>query len=517
MNDLVGKILVNRYRVDAFLGRGGMAEVYKVWDNQRMVYLAMKVLHQDMAEDKIFLRRFRREAQTLAKLEHPHIIRFHGLEQDGYSAFMLMEYVDGLSLRTMIFDAGTSLPLAHVKEIMHAVCGALYYAHNKGMVHCDIKPANIMLDRHGGVRLADFGIARMTDGATATMVGAGTPAYMAPEQIHGKNPVPQTDVYALGVVLFEMLTGGERPFTGEQAQSTGSTGEKVRWEHLNLRPPSPRKWNSSIASSLEAVVMKCLAKDPAQRFINTLELFNELGKAIGHVPTVALKERVAILYPSVARQRQPTPPKRKHQSSTPKTNLNSLFIIGAMIFLVGMLFFFMMQNKPSISPPPVSTPPTLNFATTSAPISPQASNVPPISEATSTQIILSTYTATFLPTNTPAPTITSTPTISDPAEFVRWYFTALWQERNYEYLWENALTQSFRNHDNNFNQYADWGNSMERIDIHSVKILNNDGHYAAVQVNLSFYFTSGHTAKDKTYSYNLLYNEGKQSWMFDYR
>lgn len=262
MSALVGKILLGRYRVDSFLGRGGMAEVYKVWDNQRMVYLAMKVLHQDMAEDKIFLRRFMREAHTLEKLQHPHIVRFHGLEQDNLLAFMLMEYIDGESLRTLIFKSKTPLPLGYIKGIMRPVCGALYYAHNMNMVHCDIKPANIMLDSQGGIRLADFGIARVTDGATATMVGAGTPAYMAPEQIRGDDPIPETDIYALGVALYEMLTGGERPFTGDQAKTTGSTGERVRWEHLNLAPPRPHMWNPKIPIPLGKVVLKALEKKP---------------------------------------------------------------------------------------------------------------------------------------------------------------------------------------------------------------------------------------------------------------
>jgi WD40 repeat protein len=150
-----------------------------------------------------------------------------------------------------------------------------------GRVHCDIKPANIMVKSNGDVLVADFGIARMMENSTTTtMAGAGTPAYMAPEQVLGKNPVPQTDIYALGIVLYEMLTGGERPFTGEQAQTDGSTSEKVRWEQITLQPPSLRKYNPDISPQLEAVVSKCLQKKPEDRYADAFSLLNALSMEV---------------------------------------------------------------------------------------------------------------------------------------------------------------------------------------------------------------------------------------------
>ena len=279
MTDLVGNIIADRYRVEAFIGRGGMAEVYKVWDNHRMTFLAMKLLYEDMALDRVFIRRFKREADTLAKLQHPNIVRFYGLEQHGRQAFMLLDFVSGESLKHKIFDAAGPLPMSTIRSVLGSVCAALAYAHSEGYVHCDLKPSNILFHRSGKPMLADFGIARMTDAATATMVGAGTPAYMAPEQARGLNPTPQTDIYALGVVLFEMLTGGERPFTGEYAQTTGSTSEKVRWEQVNLKPPSPRAYKPEISKELEAVVLKCLAKKPDMRYQTPLDLLNALQQA----------------------------------------------------------------------------------------------------------------------------------------------------------------------------------------------------------------------------------------------
>ena len=281
MASLVGKTLLDRYNVQEFLGRGGMAEVYKVWDSHRMTYLAMKVLLEDLAVDKVFMRRFAREAKTLEKLQHPSIVRFYGLEREGRLAFMLMDYIEGDNLKPLIFDYGGALPNEQVSAIMRAIAGALSYAHRQGMVHCDIKSANIMLNKHGEAMLTDFGIARMTDAATATMVGAGTPAYMAPEQVKGLDPTPQSDLYSLGIVLYEMLTGGERPFTGETATITGSTSEKVRWEQLNAAPTPPSHWNTEISPELEAVVLKCLQKDGKKRYQSTLELINALELASG--------------------------------------------------------------------------------------------------------------------------------------------------------------------------------------------------------------------------------------------
>ena len=423
MSSLVGKILANRYKVDSFLGRGGMAEVYKVWDNQRSVFLAMKVLHQDMAEDRVFLRRFKREAQTLSRLDHPHIVRFHGLEQDGRLAFMLMEYVEGITLRTEIFDTnGKALSLGRIRKVMTDVCGALYYAHKKGMVHCDIKPANIMLDASGSVRLSDFGIARMTDGATATMVGAGTPAYMAPEQILGQNPVPQTDIYGLGVILYEMLTGGERPFTGEVEAMTGSTGEKIRWGHLNAQPPSPKKWNRSISPPLEAVVLKCLAKKPENRYKTPLELLNALGRAIGNVPPETYKPKAKKRLASVPSKKQR---KRKATQSTQSQQENTAkFLKIGSVVLIALAFFFFIIGQLSNSPATPQRYPTRvstsveesNSFPEEVEVIPTKTNTTRSSSPTDqpTQKPQATYTP--YPTNTPlpAPTKTSKPAPTSP-------------------------------------------------------------------------------------------------------
>lgn len=283
MTNLTGRTLKDRYQVIESIGRGGMAEVFKVWDNQRAVHLAMKVLRQDIAQDPIFLRRFQREAKALSSLQHPNIVRFFGLDREDLISFLLMEYVEGVSLQSEILrNNGAPLKNNRVLEILQPICSALHYAHQQGITHCDLKPGNILIDHNGRVLLTDFGIARTLDAATATMAGIGTPAYMAPELVRGEEPTPQTDVYALGVVLYEMLTGGERPFTGEGASITGTTAEKVRWEQVKAAPTSPSRYNPQILPDWERVVLRCLEKDKRQRFAGPMDVFKTIHPGGNH-------------------------------------------------------------------------------------------------------------------------------------------------------------------------------------------------------------------------------------------
>ena len=318
-------------------------------------------------------------SKNLSKLVHPNIVRFYGLEQDDLLVYLLMEFVDGASLRTEIFrNQGKGLSNQRMMDVLQPVCSALHYAHRMGLVHCDVKPANIMLDRNGRILLTDFGIARMTEGAsTMTMAGAGTPAYMSPEQIRGEEPTPQTDIYALGIVLYEMLTGGERPFTGEQAKVTGTIGEKVRWEQLNLNPTSPRKYSSQISLELEAVVMKCLEKDPLMRYAGALDLLEALQRCM---PS---QEPARQSQPVPEPVQRPVAPQPAAVGKTPKPWRKfqwwqfalgggvMTLIVGGVILLV-ILFQLM---RPGSTPESTSTPlptltPTPNLGVGSTQISP---------------------------------------------------------------------------------------------------------------------------------------------------
>ena len=389
MSALIGKILANRYRVDSFLDRGGMAEVYKVWDRDRMTFLAMKVLHEDLALERDFIRRFTREANTLSKLKHDNIVRFFDFEKQGRLAFILMEYIKGGTLKHLLHDAdGKSMPFGQIRVITRSTCSALYYAHNQGYVHCDIKPANIMINQNGIVQLADFGIARMSDAVTTTMVGAGTSAYMAPEQVRGLDPVPQTDIYALGVVLFEMFTGGERPFTGDQAQTTGGTSERVRWEQIHLPPPSPRQWDPSLSNEIEAVILKCLAKNPNKRYGGALELVNALELALGDEQD----ETPFIFAPPLSPTPLPPTPKPKMNKGVIAAGIGLFTII---LIGFGWLIGGGIPKKPSTSTsPPILF--TLALTNTSLPESEPS-------------LVSSTPTYTTVPTSSPEPTSTHIP------------------------------------------------------------------------------------------------------------
>jgi serine/threonine protein kinase len=281
---ILGRTLLDQFRVDRFIASGGMATVYQVFDLKRNVPLAMKVLQEDLAEDPAIFKRFQREADALTRLAHPHIVTFYGLFQDESFAFLLERFIDGPTLKDIIKNrGGQPIPLAEIAVYMKAICSALGYAHTNQFVHCDIKPGNVMIDNGGVVYLADFGIARYANTSTTTLASAGTPAYMAPEQIMGSMVSPATDIYALGVMLFEMLTG-RRPFTGTEIglESTGgTTGERVRYAHLKLQPPDPRSINPALSPALAQVVLMAIDKDPARRFANTQALFTALCSSAG--------------------------------------------------------------------------------------------------------------------------------------------------------------------------------------------------------------------------------------------
>ena len=282
MNDLTGQVIAGRYRVESFLGEGGMARVYKVWDQTRSVHLAIKVLKDELARDRRFLERFHAEADILAKLNHPKIVRFYSLEQAGPLTFIVMDYVPGSTLREEFRLSGGPFPLQRILEVMTSVCSALSYAHKLGYVHCDVKPANIMVAPGGLVLVSDFGIARLVEGDSSASGRGGTSAYMAPEQIRGEKPTPSTDVYALGILLYEMLTGGWRPFMGHSGQKGDSTSERIRWEQVHVPPLSPRKYNPAISLELEKIVIRCLEKNPLKSLFGCGRFIKCSGTSLEH-------------------------------------------------------------------------------------------------------------------------------------------------------------------------------------------------------------------------------------------
>lgn len=364
MSNLIGQTLLGQFRVDSFIASGGMGAVYRVWDTKRNVALAMKVLHAEVDEDPSAFKYFQREARALQKLAHPNIVPFYGLYQESGLTFMLQHFIDGASLREILRQNPSGVPISEALAYVKALCSALGYAHANGVVHCDLKPNNVMVDLGGQVYLADFGIARHAESAVTTIAGAGTPAYMAPEQIRGEPVVPATDIYALGVLFFELLVG-QRPFRGDEpegAHSGNTSGERIRYAHLNLQPPDPFRVNSSVPPAVASIILKCLSKAPAERFASTAEVLAAL-KATG----LSIPERVPIhIVPGkapVSSSSQPLIPGKELLAPTRRRNplIIGLVIVLGIAFLFGSLYMvtastnLVPQTEPPVSEMDVST------------------------------------------------------------------------------------------------------------------------------------------------------------------
>lgn len=308
MEDLIGQTLLNRYYVEDFVGRGGMAEVYRARDTRRRITVALKFLREDMAEDEVFLRRFRREARVLETLQHPNIVRYYGFEENDNLHFLVAEFIQGEGLRKKLSQLARPLTLGQTLAVLEPVCNALHYAHAEGIMHCDIKPANIMIEKSGRVVVADFGIARLAESATLTSSSTGTPAYMAPEQCRGQKVDARTDLYALAITAFEILTL-DRPFTGEIATIQGAITERIRWEQLKATPPSPRKYNPEIPEWAERAILKALEKQRNRRFSTVLAFYDALGDGGKITPDLLLPwaegEAVEPLMPTIAEPSTP--------------------------------------------------------------------------------------------------------------------------------------------------------------------------------------------------------------------
>lgn len=404
MERLVGQTLLNRYRVDAFLGRGGMAEVYKAWDRKRSVHVAIKLLNEDLAEDTVFLHRFAREARTIEILQHPHIVRFFGFEEVGRLAFMVMEYIDGSNLRTQLKLLERPLTLPEALVIVEPVRSALHYAHQMGIFHCDVKPANIFIERTGRVVLTDFGIARLTESATVTFSTPGTPAYMSPEQCRGREDLDaRTDVYSLGITTYEMLTL-DRPFKGDTEGATGSRGERVRWEQMHTPALSPRGVNLDISAQAEAAILRSLEKDPGRRQRGASEFYRDLSGA----GTVRPASSVPWIMEPEAPPSEPLKPPPTHGPAEERVESRKPFpalgVIGAgilgIVVIVGLLAFALGRGRVHLTPT-VSSGSVVIVATPTPLPAPATTPVPAASPTAS---------STVRPTDSPTPGPTATPT-----------------------------------------------------------------------------------------------------------
>ena len=280
------RLLGGRYELDGVVGRGGMAEVYRARDIRLDRIVAVKTLREDLARDQTFQARFRREAQSAASLNHPSIVAVYDTGEDmtgpAHVPYIVMEYVDGRTLRELLRDDRRLLP-ERALEITDGVLRALDYSHRNGIIHRDIKPGNVMLTRSAEVKVMDFGIARAMSDTQATMTQTaqviGTAQYLSPEQARGERVDARSDLYSTGCLLYELLTG-RPPFTGDSPVA-------IAYQHVRENPIPPSRIDPEIPPWADAIVLKAMAKDPADRYQSAAEMRTDIQRALSGVPVAA--------------------------------------------------------------------------------------------------------------------------------------------------------------------------------------------------------------------------------------
>jgi serine/threonine protein kinase len=345
-----------RYELREPIAAGGMATVYKAWDTRVERIVAIKILRSLAKTDRRAIERFRREAHAAARLSHPNAVTIYDFLEENGEHYLIMEYVDGVNLKQYLGQKGTLAP-AEAVQITSQICSVLQVAHAQGFIHRDIKPQNIMIAKDGQAKLTDFGIVRVMEAAGLTNTGIvlGTADYLAPEQARGEPLSPASDLYSLGVVLYEMLAG-RPPFVG-------SSAVQVAMQHANNVPAPPSKYNPRIPKPLELVVKKVLQKEPERRYPDADSMRKALRESLkksieegttipGNLPAVdaGINRRTTAppavaghpvpgqapfrAAPSPERQMMPlAEPEQRQQSN----RLTTILIVLAIVILLGTL------------------------------------------------------------------------------------------------------------------------------------------------------------------------------------
>ncbi len=378
MEDLTGKQL-NHYQIVASLGEGGMAAVYKAYQPAMDRYVALKILPRHFASDPLFVTRFEQEAKVLAKLQHPHILPvFDFGEVDGYT-YIVMPYIQSGTLAELL--TGQPCPWPKTSSIITQLADALDYAHAHGLIHRDVKPTNVLIDDSGHCLLTDFGLAKIMEGAIhLTTSGAimGTPAYMSPEQGMGRKLDGRTDVYALGVILYEFATG-RTPYTAD-------TPMAVMIKHISDPLPLPSSINPEIPPAAERVILKALAKDPEDRFATAGDMAEALQLALSAPNAVSAPKISAQFIPPASVTSLPPPlatsppvpgaPPPITYAPQPSLNKPLIFLGLAVIIAASILTVPTLLNLFQPAPTPTAFPTSLPTAPLATPTVPASSPTP---------------------------------------------------------------------------------------------------------------------------------------------
>jgi serine/threonine protein kinase len=327
LRTMVGERVADRYEIEELVGTGGMSSVYRAHDELLDRHVALKILHQHYNDDEEYVERFRREARSVAKLAHPNIVTVIDRGEENGRQFIVFEYIAGENLKQLVDRAGR-LPIRRAVELGLEIARALAFAHDQGLIHRDVKPQNVLLNGDGEAKVTDFGIARSLDvehGMTQTGTVLGTSNYIAPEQASGRPVDAHTDVYSLGVVMYELLTG-EVPFPGENFVA-------VAMKHINEPPPNLLEKRPDVPLRLAAAVDRALEKDPRDRFSSMHEFASELETVLSELGSPDA-DRTAIVHNPVVRQTRPRVAARR--SRWPLV-LSLLALIAAAAVLAGVL------------------------------------------------------------------------------------------------------------------------------------------------------------------------------------
>jgi serine/threonine protein kinase len=403
MEDLTGRQL-GPYRVIAQLGKGGMATVFKAYQPSMDRYVALKVLPRHLAEeDPQFTLRFQQEARVLAQLQNPHILPvFDFGEAEGYT-YLVMPLLSGGTLADRL--PGQPLPLAQVHSVISQVGDALDYAHSRGIVHRDVKPSNVLMDERGNALLSDFGIAKLVEGTqhfTQTGGIVGTPAYMSPEQGLGLKIDRRCDIYALGIILYQMVTG-RVPFEAE-------TPMAVLLKHINDPLPPPRDLNPALPEAVERVILKALAKNPDDRFATAGEMTRALhgalsGEAVIPMPIIPAAPSGPVSGGSIGGPATPVLPAYTPLPLSPKTPVWYFIVGGLAIGAIVISLIILLWSSTRVREP---LPTNVLANNPSQPPPTQTATLPPTPTATESPTLEPSVTPTPALTDTPSPTPTRT-------------------------------------------------------------------------------------------------------------